>query len=204
MSFYFMYDAKQCGTHNALLKIGYMSTTNIKHIISRYATGCGYNIIVHQFLDSEPRVMESKFKEFFKNHHIQLEFYDATRYHEYIHWCINYTKSSPIVGYGELRCVSNVETKSVGTQCDVPPTVVPPPPPVASPPPAPQPQFTEQQQAFISDLQSILKCTHCTKVMTKLNICKYANPFLLYRESVTTEKFANKILQTFHQAYNRQ
>lgn len=122
MSFYFMYDAKQCGTDNALLKIGYMSTTNIKHIISRYATGCGYNIIVHQFLDSEPRVMESKFKEFFKNHHIQLEFYDATRYHDYIHWCINYTKSSPIVGYGKLRCVSNVETKSVGTQCDdVPP-----------------------------------------------------------------------------------
>jgi hypothetical protein len=148
MSFYFMYDAKQCGTDNALLKIGYMSTTNIKHIISRYATGCGYNIIVHQFLDSEPRVMESKFKEFFKNHHIQLEFYDATRYHEYIHWCINYTKLSPIIGYGELCCVSNVETKSVGTQCDdVPSTVVLEPPS----PPAPQPhQLTEQQQAFIS------------------------------------------------------
>lgn len=115
MSFYFMYDAKQT---TKLLKIGYMSTTNIQQIVSRYATGCGYDIIVYQFLDSEPKVMESKFKEHFRKHHIELEFYDASHHYEYLHWCLNYTKVSPVIGYGKLKCVSPSETKSTGTQCE--------------------------------------------------------------------------------------
>lgn len=115
MSFYFMYDAKQSIN---LLKIGYMSTTKIQQIISRYATGCGYDIIVYQFVDSEPKLMETKFKEHFRTHHIELEFYDASHHYEYLHWCLNYTKSSPIIGYGKLKCVSETETTSTGIQCD--------------------------------------------------------------------------------------
>lgn len=120
MSFYFMYDAKQSANDSkTLLKIGYMSTVNIQQIISRYATGCGQNIIVYQFLDSEPKTMETKFKKHFRAHHVELEFYDASHHYDYLHWCLNYTKLSPIIGYGKLKCVSEMETKSTGIQCEV-------------------------------------------------------------------------------------
>tara|TARA_B100001250_G_scaffold413536_1_gene447996 strand:- start:1286 stop:1969 length:684 start_codon:yes stop_codon:yes gene_type:complete len=115
-----MYDAKQSANDSkTLLKIGYMSTVNIQQIISRYATGCGQNIIVYQFLDSEPKEMEAKFKKHFRAHHVELEFYDASHHYDYLHWCLNYTKSSPIIGYGKLKCVSEMETKSTGIQCDI-------------------------------------------------------------------------------------
>ena len=78
-----MYDAKQSANDSkTLLKIGYMSTVNIQQIVSRYATGCGQNIIVYQFLDSEPKEMETKFKKHFRAHHVELEFYDASHHYK--------------------------------------------------------------------------------------------------------------------------
>ena len=71
MSFYLM------NNHSSLrniLKIGYMSTTNIKHIISRYATGCGNNITVFQFLDHDPKHMETLFKKQFEPQNVELSF----------------------------------------------------------------------------------------------------------------------------------
>ena len=115
MSFYLM------NNHSSLrniLKIGYMSTTNIKHIISRYATGCGNNITVFQFLDHDPKHMETLFKKQFEPQNVELEFFDSAHFFQYLEWCMDYTKSAPITGYGKLKCVSKVDRKSVSTQCE--------------------------------------------------------------------------------------
>ena len=114
MSFYIMYNHS---SNRDILKIGFMSTTNIKHIISRYATSCGKNITVFQFLDPDPRLMEKKFKETFSSQHAELEFYDSTSLFPYIRWCTDYTSSSPVIGDGKLKCVGEPLTKAVSVQC---------------------------------------------------------------------------------------
>ena len=96
-----------------------MSTTNIKNIISRYVTGCGTNITVFQFPDSDPRQMEQKFKTRFRSYHVELEFFDSNHFFDYLAWCTAYTKASPVVGDGNLKCVSNAPTRTVNIQCDI-------------------------------------------------------------------------------------
>jgi hypothetical protein len=99
-----------------------MSTTNIKHIISRYQTACGDNIVVYQFFDSEPKVMEIEFKKHFQEYRINFEFYDARYHFEYLQWCLNYTNYVvPVIGHAKSNVKKDApRIKSIGVQCFVP------------------------------------------------------------------------------------
>jgi hypothetical protein len=121
-----------------------MSTTNISTIMSRYQTACGDDIIVYQFLDSNPKQMEFEFKKHFQAQHVKLEFYDAARHYEYLHWCLNYTNTAPVIGYKKLNIVSEVFTKNVGTQYD---SVV-----IPTPSPAPQLRYICLQCGYNTDI----------------------------------------------------
>lgn len=150
-----MFDAKQCSSNHNQLKIGYMSTTNISTIMSRYQTACGDDIIVYQFLDSNPKQMEFEFKKHFQAQHVKLEFYDAARHYEYLHWCLNYTNTAPVIGYKKLNIVSEVFTKNVGTQYDS----------VVIPTPSPAPQFNISTWREIDD--KVVQCIQCEKIVTR-------------------------------------
>ena len=161
MSFYMMNN--NSSTRN-ILKIGYMSTTNIKHIISRYATGCGNNITVFQFLDHDPKRMETLFKSRFEQQNVELEFFDSAFFFKYLEWCMDYTKSSPITGYGKFKCVSEVERKSVTTQCDIEsthPVCESVPLPLHSEPESlPPQQPSTESESVISKLESVTSTLH--------------------------------------------
>ena len=180
MSFYFM---KNYSCSRNLLKIGYMSTTSIKNIISRYATGCGNNITVFQFPDSDPRQMEQQFKTRFRSHHVELEFFDSNHFFDYLAWCTAYTKASPIVGDGNLKCVSNTPTRTVNVQCDIrrdPPAVtdlqVPPPPP-PPPPNVPEPKVIHSNDQLSNHFRTTfvnidginVQCIACDKIIRNKN-----------------------------------
>jgi hypothetical protein len=114
MSLYFVYNMPQ-------LKVGYMSTTNIERIISRYKTYCGSNISVYMFIASDPRLAEAQFKSHFKEQHVELEFYDSTHFLEYVRWATEYTNSVPIVGDGKVK----KRTSNVLSDCPAMKRVVP-------------------------------------------------------------------------------
>ena len=113
MSLYFMYNHSSVDN---VMKIGYMSTTNIKHIMGRYSTGCGSNIMVFMFLNAEPRLMESNFKKYFEKQHLELEFYDSAHLVHYIRWATEYSNSLPIVGDGKFKLYGEFENKPISTQ----------------------------------------------------------------------------------------
>lgn len=123
MSFYMMYQKYYSKSANSI-KIGYMSTTNVKNIMTRYVTGCGNNVTVYQFLDSNPKHMETEFKKHFKEHVVNNEFYKLSDFFDYMEWCMDYTKSAPVVGYSKYKCVSKLESQQPQS---------PPPPPIDEP-----------------------------------------------------------------------
>jgi hypothetical protein len=98
MSLYFVYQHNNPLSN--ILKVGYMSTTNIQHIISRYKTYYGSDISVYMFVSSEPRLMEATFKSVFKEQHVELEFYDSTHLVHYTRWAATYANAAPIYGVG--------------------------------------------------------------------------------------------------------
>lgn len=193
MSFYMMNN--HSSTRN-ILKIGYMSTTNIKQIISRYATGCGNNITVFQFLDHDPKRMETLFKSRFEQQNVELEFFDSAFFFQYLEWCMDYTKSSPITGYGKFKCVSEVERKSVTTQCDIdiepndPVCESVPLPFYAEPESLPPQQPSTESELVMSKLESVTSTLHnifgkTREVMALPKTSKDESKFVILPTNVT-------------------